>query len=134
MSEQQLFDNAVKDYLESCSTIKLSQNIRLGIPEFEIRFGISNPVSKTDYDNVVRELFRNKWSSKNIDGSQLLRISTEFYDTNIAQRNLDEDEYLEIAKEYSTPKSSIFINGILDNLVKEFEKDKRLTKSGRGLL
>ncbi len=44
------------------------------------------------------------------------------------------NEYLEIAKEYSTPKSSIFINGILDNLVKEFEKDKRLTKSGRGLL
>ena len=91
MSEQQLFDNAVKDYLESCSTMKLSQNIRLGIPEFEIRFGISNPVSKTDYDNVVRELLRNKWSSKNIDGSQLLRISTEFYDTSIAQRNLDDD-------------------------------------------
>jgi N utilization substance protein B len=44
------------------------------------------------------------------------------------------NEYLEIAKEYSTPKSSIFINGVLDNLVKEFEKDKRLTKSGRGLL
>ena len=44
------------------------------------------------------------------------------------------NEYLEIAKEYSTPKSSIFINGILDNLVKEFEKNKRLTKSGRGLL
>jgi hypothetical protein len=90
--EQPLFENAVKDYLESCSTIKLSQNIRLGIPEFEIRFGISKPVSKTDYDNVVRELLRNKWSSKNIDGSQLLRISTEYYDTRIAQRNLDEDE------------------------------------------
>jgi N utilization substance protein B len=28
------------------------------------------------------------------------------------------NEYLEVAKEYSTPKSSIFINGILDNLVK----------------
>ena len=92
MSEQQLFENAVKDYLESCSTIKLSQNIRLGIPEFEIRFGITNPISKTDYDNVVRELFRNKWSSKNIDGSQLLRISTQFYDKSIAQRNLDEEE------------------------------------------
>ena len=44
------------------------------------------------------------------------------------------NEYLEIAKEYSTPKSSIFINGILDNLVKEFEKDNRLNKAGRGLL
>ena len=44
------------------------------------------------------------------------------------------NEYLELAKEYSTPKSSIFINGILDNLVKEFEKDNKLKKSGRGLL
>jgi len=44
------------------------------------------------------------------------------------------NEYLEIAKEYSTPKSSIFINGILDNLVKEFQLNKKLVKSGRGLL
>ena len=44
------------------------------------------------------------------------------------------NEYLEIAKEYATPKSSLFINGILDNLVKEFQRTNKLTKSGRGLL
>ncbi len=44
------------------------------------------------------------------------------------------NEYLEIAKEYSTPKSSIFINGILDKLVKEYKADGKLKKSGRGLL
>lgn len=44
------------------------------------------------------------------------------------------NEYLEIAKEYSTPKSSIFINGILDNLVKDYQKNNRLNKAGRGLL
>jgi N utilization substance protein B len=43
------------------------------------------------------------------------------------------NEYLEISKEYSTPKSSIFINGILDKLVKEFEVAKKLNKVGRGL-
>ncbi len=43
------------------------------------------------------------------------------------------NEYLEIAKEYSTPKSSIFINGILDKLVKEYEKDNKFMKEGRGL-
>ncbi len=43
------------------------------------------------------------------------------------------NEYLEIAKEYSTPKSSIFINGILDKLVKQYESEKRLKKEGRGL-
>ncbi|MCL4122201.1 UNVERIFIED_CONTAM: hypothetical protein GTU68_002456 [Idotea baltica] len=44
------------------------------------------------------------------------------------------NEYLEIAKEYSTPKSSIFINGILDNLVKEYQDQEKLNKIGRGLM
>lgn len=44
------------------------------------------------------------------------------------------NEYLEIAKEYSTPKSSVFINGILDKLVKEYTNNGTLNKSGRGLL
>ncbi|WP_299550154.1 transcription antitermination factor NusB [Seonamhaeicola sp.] len=44
------------------------------------------------------------------------------------------NEYLEIAKEYSTPKSSIFINGILDKLVKEYNDSGALNKIGRGLL
>lgn len=44
------------------------------------------------------------------------------------------NEYLEIAKEYSTPKSSIFINGILDNLIKDYKQENKLIKTGRGLM
>ncbi|WP_158848321.1 transcription antitermination factor NusB [Algibacter sp. L1A34] len=44
------------------------------------------------------------------------------------------NEYLEIAKEYSTPKSSVFINGILDKLVKEYTEAGTLNKIGRGLM
>lgn len=44
------------------------------------------------------------------------------------------NEYLEIAKDYSSPKSSVFINGIVDNLLKEFQADGKLNKIGRGLL
>ena len=43
------------------------------------------------------------------------------------------NEYIELAKEYSTPKSSFFINGILDKLVKEFEEAGKINKIGRGL-
>lgn len=43
------------------------------------------------------------------------------------------NEYLEIAKEYSTPKSSIFINGVLDKLAKEYKSSGKLQKMGRGL-
>jgi N utilization substance protein B len=44
------------------------------------------------------------------------------------------NEYLEIAKEYSTPKSSVFINGILDNVIREYRDSGKLKKTGRGLL
>ena len=79
-TNQPLFENAVQDYLESCSSVKLSKNIAMGTPEFEIRFGQKIPISKIDYDNVVRELQIHKWRTDNIDGAQYLRISTEFYD------------------------------------------------------
>ncbi len=44
------------------------------------------------------------------------------------------NEYVEIAKEYSTPNSSKFINGVLDALVQEFKASNQLPKTGRGLL
>ena len=43
------------------------------------------------------------------------------------------NEYLEIAKEYSSNKSNIFINGIMDTLSKQLDKDKRINKNKRGL-
>ena len=44
------------------------------------------------------------------------------------------NEYIEIAKDYSTAKSSFFINGVLDKLLKEFMASDRIQKIGRGLL
>ncbi|MEM7550209.1 MAG: transcription antitermination factor NusB [Bacteroidota bacterium] len=44
------------------------------------------------------------------------------------------NEYIEISKKYSTPKSRQFINGILDVLSKELKEKGQLRKSGRGLL
>jgi N utilization substance protein B len=44
------------------------------------------------------------------------------------------NEYLELSKSYSTPKSSNFINGILDNLSKELVSTGEIAKIGRGLI
>ncbi len=44
------------------------------------------------------------------------------------------NEFIEISKMYSTPKSKIFINGILDKIVADLKSDNRLTKMGRGLM
>lgn len=44
------------------------------------------------------------------------------------------NEYIELAKHYSTPKSRQFINGILDVIAKELKASGALKKSGRGLI
>ncbi len=44
------------------------------------------------------------------------------------------NEYIEIAKHYSTEKSGNFINGILDKAIEELTKNKKIKKVGRGLV
>ena len=44
------------------------------------------------------------------------------------------NEYIEISKEYSSPKSKQFINGIADKIVKEMKEQGIIKKTGRGLL
>ena len=44
------------------------------------------------------------------------------------------DEYIDIAKFYSTPGSSTFINGVLDKIVEALKEEGKLQKAGRGLI
>lgn len=44
------------------------------------------------------------------------------------------NEYIEIAKDYCTAKSSTFVNGILDKIVKELRENGTMMKAGRGLI
>jgi len=44
------------------------------------------------------------------------------------------NEYIEISKEYSTPKSKMFINGILDKILAELKEQGKVKKMGKGLI
>lgn len=44
------------------------------------------------------------------------------------------NEYIEISKFYSTPKSNVFINGVLDKAISQLEKEGKIKKIGRGLM
>jgi N utilization substance protein B len=44
------------------------------------------------------------------------------------------NEYIEISKYYSTPKSNTFINGVLDKLFEELKTSGKIKKVGRGLI
>ena len=44
------------------------------------------------------------------------------------------NEYIDISKEFSTPKSKQFVNGIIDKLAIDYTKEGKIVKAGRGLI
>ena len=44
------------------------------------------------------------------------------------------NEYIEISKYFSTPKSKVFVNGIIDRIYKKLSEDGKIIKRGIGLL
>ena len=44
------------------------------------------------------------------------------------------NEYIEIAKEFSSPSSGKFVNGVIDNIVKDLTNKGQIVKKGRGLI
>lgn len=77
------------------------------------------------------------WDSErlaSLDGVLLKMALCEFQKFPSIPTKVTINEYLEIAKEYSTPKSSLFINGILDKILKQYQAEKLHLKSGRGLM
>lgn len=58
----------------------------------------------------------------------------EFINFNSIPVKVTINEYLEISKEFSTPKSNSFINGILDKILADLKAQKKINKTGRGLI
>lgn len=59
---------------------------------------------------------------------------TEFQIFNNIPTKVTLNEYIEISKFYSTPKSNTFINGILDKAIKQLTEENKIQKVGRGLM
>lgn len=93
-------------------------------------------LNHTTFKNEIAEKTTN-WDSDrlaSLDGVLLEMALCEFQKFPSIPVKVTINEYLEIAKEYSTPKSSNFINGILDKIVKEYKSNNIHNKMGRGLL
>ncbi|MDX1470325.1 MAG: transcription antitermination factor NusB [Flavobacteriaceae bacterium] len=111
------------------------------IKEEEDREFAKNLLKKT----VLKQHIYNKeiadkttnWDSERIAKMDMVLLQMalcEFQEFKSIPFKVTINEYLEIAKEYSTPKSSIFINGILDKVVREYKAENKHNKVGRGLL
>jgi len=131
------FETIVKHYLESNPHISSSRNSN----ELEIRFGtntkLSRPISKIDYDNVVKQLYSYGFKPEVESGIQLLRISCEYTDIRTGKVKLSniraELEGSDIIQEYCRTNS---IQRIIDmpstgiNKLKFTQKTTALDKSG----
>lgn len=109
-------------------------------PEDEIPF-VKTLLRKTianDKENVqlIDELTKN-WELDRIAKMDVILMKmaiTELQEFNNIPKKVTLNEYIEISKFYSTPKSSSFINGILDKAIERLEKENKIQKIGRGLI
>ncbi len=69
-----------------------------------------------------------------IDRILMKMALTEFLHIPTIPTKVTINEYLDISKLYSTPRSREFINGILDKLMNEMKQSGRIIKTGRGLI
>ena len=88
-----------------------------------------------DNEALIREHLQN-WDFERVALMDILIINMAIneleYCPSIPER-VTMDEYIELAKEFSTDKSKIFINGILEKLLSALRAAGRVNKSGRGL-
>lgn len=132
----------------------ISKQLKQMAPQGKDAFYVPKLYKDADDKDFVRDLFRKtvlnevelakefidktpNWDTERIaeiDAIILKMAICEFLKFPSIPVKVTINEYLEIAKEYSTPKSSIFINGILDNLVKDYQTNNKLVKTGRGLM
>jgi len=87
-------------------------------------------------EKIIEELTKN-WEFDRIAKMDVILMKmaiTEFQIFNNIPTKVTLNEYIEISKFYSTPKSNTFINGILDKAIKQLTTEKKITKVGRGLI
>lgn len=89
-----------------------------------------------EYNELIKKHAQN-WEFERIALMDILIMHmalAEIIEFNSIPVKVSLNEYIDIAKDYSTPNSSTFINGILDNAVKELTATKKIVKIGRGLI
>ena len=93
-------------------------------------------LTKNENDKVLQKYSKN-WESERLAkmDSLLMNLAvTEAKEFSSIPLKVTLNEYIEISKFYSTPKSNGFINGVLDKIFADLKKDGKLTKVGRGLI
>jgi len=89
-----------------------------------------------DYQALIAERTKN-WESERIalmDTILMKMAICELLNFPSIPVKVTINEYLDLSKDYSTPKSNSFINGILDKIMGDLKRTNSIKKIGRGLI
>ena len=103
--------------------------------EFAVRLLTESIVHYDEYFALLSEHLDN-WKSDRVvatDAALIVMGVTEAVEFPTIPVKVTINEYVEIAKYYSTPNSRIFVNGILDRIIQEKVREGEVVKQGRGL-
>lgn len=88
------------------------------------------------YDNIIESKLQN-WELERLNGIDIILMKmaiTEFQHFYDIPVKVTINEYIELAKWYSSNKSGAFINGLLDQIILTLKEEGKITKMGKGLL
>lgn len=89
-----------------------------------------------EFNKLIDEKTKN-WELDRIASMDILlmkmAIAEFLYVSNVPVK-VSLNEYIDISKEYSTPNSRTFINGVLDKIIADLKRDNKIQKTGRGLM
>ncbi|WP_044173445.1 transcription antitermination factor NusB [Flectobacillus major] len=89
-----------------------------------------------EYENMVMEQTKN-WEADRLAMTDMIILKmglAELIHFSSIPVKVSINEYIELAKNYSTPKSGQFVNGLLDVLSQKLQEEQIIRKSGRGLI
>lgn len=90
---------------------------------------------KPQYEELIKAHTKN-WELDRIANMDMLLMKmgiTEILHLKNIPVKVSLNEYIDISKEYSTPNSKTFVNGVLDKIILQLKSEGKIEKTGRGL-
>ena len=136
--------NVLKKYTENQSADKplpplfkpTPESVRSEDETFMRDLFVKTITDDKEYEQIIAQCIRN-WELDRIANMDLILLKMalcEFMHMPSIPIRVTMNEYIELSKYYSTPKSRIFINGVLDNALNMLRTENRMHKQGRGLM
>lgn len=137
--DRELIFHAVMNYISHAAPNREPHVVREARDLKELKHFAAELLRKTIYNEpdteVIISSFLQHWDRERVAMMDMLLMKmavTEWLYFPEIPTKVTINEYIELAKLYSTPKSGEFVNGILDAILKKLKEEDRIQKMGRG--